>query len=677
LTLAAMRRFFVNPVYYPQEVVMTLKSRKVFSAVQTAVIVLSLASSPLAQTPRERLKIQPAPPQEPQQTEEEKKAAKELEKKAMALIDEMVAEAMSLRLVENRILILTGAADVLWARDEGRARALFREAMDQVVAQMREAKEKSAQEDGQYFDSRYPRRHSPSYMRHTVLNLLARRDAKMALEFLQLTRSLQPTDNARNPGEEQQEKMMELNLAAQIAENDPQTALRIAEEHLSGKLDSHVIHLWSVLQRKDPKAASTLTERIISDLKSQDILGDYNASNFVFSALNVLRSRVNEIAAAQNNPDSSNSAKLDSAEIQQAYRDALEIVAAAALKITVNNLISQDEANRVHNLLGQIPGYLTDIEKLLPSRIAAVRAKVAQLDKAGHINPHMKFYAEYGSDLHNKSPQEMLALAAKAPQEVRQNVYYQAVHKAIEQGDEETARKIIRENIPDKWQANDLLSNIDGRNSERAVSEGKYAEARKSLARMRTDEQRASALAGWSSAAAGKGDKKSAREMLEEARSLIGSRMQRNDQLEAQLAIANAALNLDPDISFEIAEAAIERINRLVAANLEIQTFGGMEEGEIRIIDGSAWAGYSGSAVPLFAALAQKDFDRAVNLLKRWQSNELRLMMSLSLAQSILGGQGVGYGYGYGYGYGVGYAVGRGGGVGGPLRPLRPAIRRQ
>jgi hypothetical protein len=134
--------------------------------------------------------------------------------------------------------------------------------------------------------------------------------------------------------------------------------------------------------------------------------------------------------------------------------------------------------------------------------------------------------------------------------------------------------------------------------------------------------------------------------MLDEARSLIGSRMQRSDQLDAQMAVANAAVNLDPDLSFEIADAAIERINRLIAANMEIQTFGGMEEGETRIIEGVPWGGYSGNVVLLFAALARKDFDRAANLLKRWQSNEFRLMMGLSIAQNILGGQGVGYGLG-------------------------------
>ncbi len=641
---------------------MTLTSRKVFSPVQAAIVALSLLSSPLAQPPRERFVIRPSL-QEPQQTEEEKKAAKELEAKAMALLDGLVAEAMSLRLADNRVCILTAAADALWTRDEERARALVRQAMDQVVAGMREAREKAAQDEGEYFDPRYPRRYgaTDAYMRHMILNLLAGRDPKLAMEFLQLARSLQPTGDLRNPGEEQQEKAMELTLASRIAENDPQTALRMAEESLGGKLDHQIINLWSVLQRKDPRAASTLTEKIISSLKSQDILADYNASSLAFGVLNLLKSRVAEIANPRNNQNAANLAQPNQAETQQAYRDTLEIVVAAALKTSLNN---PDDANRARYLLRQLPFYLPDIEKLFPSRAQAVRAKVAQSNKAGDVSPYEKFYAEYGNDLQNKSSQELVALASKAPQEVRQSLYQQAVSKALAAGDEEMARKIIKENITDKWQANDLLANIERGNAERAVSEGKFAEARRSLARMRGDEQRASALAGWASAAAARGDEKSAREMLEEARAIIGSRMQRNDQLEAQMAVANAAINLDPEISFEIAEAAIERLNRLLAANLEMQSFnGGMEEGELRITDG-AWAGYSPGLVPLFAALARKDFDRAANLLKHWQSNEVRLMMSLSLAQSVLGGQGVGPMFG------GGYVFGRGVGVGGGMRAL-------
>jgi len=623
---------------------MALNSRKVLSPIHAAVslvIVLSLVSHSPAQTSGETFQLRQTAPQEPQQTEEEKKAAAELEKKAVALIDELVSEAMSLRLTENRVYILTGAAEALWKNNEERARALIREAMNQVVAQLRESRDSE-----QYFDPRYGRRNDDSYLRSSVLNFLAMRDAKMALEFLQTLRSLRPAER-KNPNEDYQERELEMNLAAQIAGSDPQTALQIAEEYLNGKLDYRLLNIWSALQGKDPKAASSLTDKMISQLKSQDVLGDYGTLNFLFGMLSFLKSRAEAGANAQNNQNAANS---NSAEIRQAYRDALEVVAGAALKITANGMFDQEAANRAHNLLSQIPGYLPDIEKLLPSRIAAVRAKIAQFDKALNSSPQQKFYSEYGRDLWNKPVQELLALATKAPPEVRQNVYYQAAQKAMGEGDDETARRIIKDNITDKWQANNLMSDIERRIAERAVGEGKYADARKSLARMATDEQRASALAAWAMAAANKGDQKSAVEMLQESRALIGTRMQRSDQLETQLTIANAAVNLDLDASFEIAGAAIERINRLVAANAELQTFGGMEEGEIRIISGNIWGGHSGSILPLFAAMARKDFDRAGALLKQWQSNELRMMISLSLAQNILGGRAVGYGGGRGAG---------------------------
>ncbi|MGH9936073.1 MAG: hypothetical protein ACREAM_07495, partial [Blastocatellia bacterium] len=183
---------------------MTLNSRNVFSAAYTAIsliIVLSLVSYPLAQTPSASLQLQRPPQQAPQQTEEEKEVAKELEKKALALLDDLVAEGTSLKLAENRIHILTGASDALWKRDEERARALIREAINQIVAHTREGKEKAAHDDGQYFDPRHAYKNDDLYLRGAVMNFLAMRDAKLALEFLQTMRSLRPAER-QNPGEE-------------------------------------------------------------------------------------------------------------------------------------------------------------------------------------------------------------------------------------------------------------------------------------------------------------------------------------------------------------------------------------------------------------------------------------------------------------------------------------------
>jgi hypothetical protein len=680
---------------------MALKSRKVFSAVHVFIVVLSLVSSTLAQTPRNLLGIHQTTAQEPQwmealwtphvadrffetlgvqahlgrvftaedygpdaprvvilnhklwrnrfgadraiigsmisldgkahtvvgvmpegfysapdswtphwfnagekyNREEEKNAAEELEKKALALIDELVAEAMSLRLAENQVYVLTVMSDVLWARDEGRARALVRKAMDQVVAYMREMKEKTTEEDWERFDSRYHH--------FMVSGLLAKREAKLALDFLQQTRPLWPKERQR------QQKTLELSLASQIAESDPQTALRIAEEYLNGKLDYQVIDFWSDLLRKDPKAASTLTRRIIANLKSQDILADYNSSDVLYRAVGVLRSSVNEIADARNNPDATNATRLDWTELQQAYRDALEIIVAAALKVTPAQLLDLREVERARNpptryLLTQVRTFLPDIEKHLPSRALAVRAKLAQFDEALNFLPAPQSPSSEDSEnklkdlentLKNKSPEELIAMAAESQKEFKYMLYIEAAGKLIEQGDTVRARQILKDFLPDNEFFDAMkplfIARIEekgrAREWEQATKEGKLGEAR--------------------------------------------------TQVEARLSLAADSLNLDPNRGFEILGSAIDSLNTLLIALTAMNKFD--QSGTPSLFPSST--GNSEMFLSDFSTInlatdlnerlftfARKDINRTVALLKRLQVNEVRLMICLQLLNRIL-----------------------------------------
>src|SRR5438045_1422335 len=63
----------------------------------------------------------------PGQSSEEKAA---LEKQGMDLDEELVAETHGLRLPENRAHIQATIAELLWSRDEKRARALFADAVN-------------------------------------------------------------------------------------------------------------------------------------------------------------------------------------------------------------------------------------------------------------------------------------------------------------------------------------------------------------------------------------------------------------------------------------------------------------------------------------------------------------------------------------------------------------------
>src|SRR5918992_2021441 len=75
---------------------------------------------------------QEAPTQQPSAEEQEKEKA-EREKNAYRLLDQLIDEAQSLRLTENRVRVQINAADMLWNKNQGRARSLFQMAGEGVA----------------------------------------------------------------------------------------------------------------------------------------------------------------------------------------------------------------------------------------------------------------------------------------------------------------------------------------------------------------------------------------------------------------------------------------------------------------------------------------------------------------------------------------------------------------
>src|SRR4029079_18441471 len=76
---------------------------------------------------------QPANPQPSPSAEEQEKEKAEREKNAYRLLDQVIDEAQSLKLVENRARIQINAADMLWDQNQGRARSLFATAAEGIA----------------------------------------------------------------------------------------------------------------------------------------------------------------------------------------------------------------------------------------------------------------------------------------------------------------------------------------------------------------------------------------------------------------------------------------------------------------------------------------------------------------------------------------------------------------
>nr|MBA2338769.1 hypothetical protein [Pyrinomonadaceae bacterium] len=88
----------------------------------TVLLTLSLSSA-VAQTAPETTSANKA-------NGNDEEARKQLERKAYALLDEVIGGTGSLKLPENQALLQTRAAALLWSQDEKRARALFSDAIN-------------------------------------------------------------------------------------------------------------------------------------------------------------------------------------------------------------------------------------------------------------------------------------------------------------------------------------------------------------------------------------------------------------------------------------------------------------------------------------------------------------------------------------------------------------------
>src|SRR5262249_2404983 len=145
-------------------------------------------------------------------------------------------------------------------------------------------------------------------------------------------------------------------------------------------------------------------------------------------------------------------------ETQQTFRELLELVVSAALKVTAAQLLDIREQGPARNLLAQIQMLSPDIEKYLPARAPAVRAKPAQFDKAFDNSPVPLI--PFG-DVDKKTPDELIAMAAKSQDELKDMLYRQAAAKSIEQGDTARARQIAKDFLPNGGSGDPLFVEIE------------------------------------------------------------------------------------------------------------------------------------------------------------------------------------------------------------------------
>jgi hypothetical protein len=582
--------------------------------IRALILVLLITSLTFAQTPT-------ATPQ----TDEQRKAQKELEHKALNLLDDVIKDSDSFKHAENRIRIKIIAANILWKYDEARARTLFRETMASLIDLLNEPPSGDPTETRKMFEG-------PKELRGEMLQMLAKLDGRMARELLHATRSnAVKTSNVRgmNPDSDLQ---MDLNLAIQVASSDPKLASEIAEESLSKGMSYQLPNIITAIQAKDPDEAAKLASDLMTKLRAEKLDSNGEARRVAIGLL--------QIATAPPDDDAKNSLKNAPPLLDQAtLRELTELLTKEALRSPAQN------ADLVSSLQSMMPV----VEKYSPSQAAQLRRKAPpKVEEGDDIEDAGDFkksdWEAYSQVLEKGSIDDLMAAAAKAPPGVNDALYQRAVLKLLEDGNQDRARQIVNEKIQDPAQRKQMLAQLDQAVAVAAAEQGKIEQARKMLATLHTDEERAMLLVQLATGAAAKDEKKIALQLLDEAHGMMSQRAKNIRQLGAQLLIARAYIRLEPSRSLEILEPIVDQLNDLLGA---ATTLGGffieelVRDDEIMLSPFSmlfnlASNDFTNQYVGDLAALARADFDRTRALVDRFQRDEIRILMRLLLAQSIL-----------------------------------------
>jgi len=199
-------------------------------------------------------------------TEKEKEAAErvELEKKTLALLNEIASGAWGLKLPENRIFVIASAADLLWTFDEKRARNLYWEALNSInsinVATPKAGENVSRADREKIMQSYF----LVLRLRQRILRQIARRDSQFALDLLRASRQTPPRQPGLDTALWPDERSLEQEIAGEIASRDPEQALQLARQSLAKGLTFELLNFLQQLQQRDSEKATVFAGELIT-----------------------------------------------------------------------------------------------------------------------------------------------------------------------------------------------------------------------------------------------------------------------------------------------------------------------------------------------------------------------------------------------------------------------------
>lgn len=598
-----------------------------------------------------------------QQAQQEEKA--KLEKKAVALLEQVVTDSQGLRLPENKIRVQIAAGDMLWEKSPARARSLLNDA-GAMLGQMMLEVDRTDRSDVQ----------NVNQLRQELVLTAGRHDGELGYQLLRSTQPQQATTTRPGQGRQfvfDQGNNLEQSLLATIAANDPVFAYQKTIESLDkGEFPQALNRVLTQLQTKDADLFKKLADKTLTRLASDNLLASREATSVAVNLLmpgpKVINTAGADTTNTANTTNNNANVRPGATPIlsEAAYRDLLDKAITAGLSVTSvgqpGNLQrggggaarvmrgpqqtqqqqqppdeTQVRQNNARTMLFSLQAMLPQIDQFAPERAQAVRQKLTDLG-INNNNP-MAFGTQMRAAMQQGTSDSLLTAASAAPPQAQNFFYQQAAQKAIDEGNTDKAIQIANDHLNESGR-NSIMQAVDFKRLATTASPEKLNEIKTKLAALPSDSDRVKYLVELA-AATRKDNQKLALKFLDDAHTLVSKRALNYKDFEDQIRVADAYAPLDPKRSFEIMDAGIAELNELLSAatilnGFEVDIF---RDGELSLRSDNDLVGMVATFGRQLALLAKVDFDGARMTADKFQLPEPRMNARLSIVQSVLGTQ--------------------------------------
>jgi hypothetical protein len=559
------------------------------------------------------------------QKEKETAERKEFEKKTLALLNDVAAAAWGLKLPENRLFVLTQAADLLWSFDEKRARTIYWDAVNTlnlVTASARATDKKLSPEERVKVLQSY---FSTFELRQRLVQEAARHDPQLAMEILRATRQAPPPRNIAGEFPMPDDVQLEQGIVAEIAAHDPAQALQLARQSLAKGVTFELLNLWERLNRKDAEKGSQFAVDVIAKLRTLNLANDFHATVVAIQLLHASRPPG---ADQQTRVVRGRHPSLKRLVIEDEQRRGL-------VELLVNTALSTSSSAE---FVIHMPQIMPEIEEFFPERRVAIERKLESVRQ--NMSNGLRTESVTSLDA-GGTPEEIVRRAATANDDDRQMLYHQAALTAVANGSADSFRELVNKEISGEKERNNLLDFLDASEVRTAAGLKQLDRLQKLVPKIRGKAERAEAMGELAFLLKEKGQDQEAAAMLDEAATLIKTDLTDEKHTNALLTLMFAYAVIDPPKAFAIAERTVDRANRQISLLLlldKVLKTVSVKKNEI-VLEQSGLMPIDylvfkyGKGV---SALAKADFNRTRALAERFERNELRLMAQLLMLKGML-----------------------------------------